>query len=236
MYDVFFLSYDEPHADAQWAALEAVHAPARRVEGVRGIQAAHARCARLSRTPHFFVVDADNEITRPEVFRFSIPEWDRSYVHLWYAENPVNGLVYGWGGIKLFPRSAFHETPDRIDMTTSFPLKIVPEIASITRFNVSPFETWRSAFRECVKLALNPSEEAHERLRVWCSTARGDHAEECLTGALMGAQYAKEKEGDIAALLRINDYAWLAERFRDRCRPPPSSLPASAPIAAGPPV
>jgi hypothetical protein len=213
VYDVFLLSFDEARADKAFARLKAQHPIARRVHGIVGIQAAHAHCAELSRTKHFFVVDADNEITAPEVFSYRVPEHDAGYVHLWYARNPLNGQAYGWGGLKLFPKPVFDGVGEmRLDMTTSFDLKIIPEVVSTTRFNTSPFETWRSAFRECVKLTLaEQNRETSNRLYGWLNIAKGDHAEWCLRGAKDGVEFAKEADHD--NILLINDYQWLSEKF-----------------------
>jgi hypothetical protein len=100
-----------------------------------------------------------------------------------------------------------------LDMTTSFPLKIMPTIASVTHFNTSPFSTWRSAFREGVKLACSTSEENQQRLAIWCSTAHGPFAEECLSGARAGRAYGGAWRDDQAMLLRINDWDWLRAQF-----------------------
>lgn len=211
MYDVFFISYDEPHADTHWSLVKNRLPFARRVEGIEGIQAAHLYCCNQSRTPHFFVIDADNEVLDFAPFDYRVPAWDRDYVHLWFARNPVNGLEYGWGGLKLFPRSVFQRTGPRLDMTTSFPLKVIREVASVTHFNTSPYETWRSAFREAVKLSQNPSQEQQEWLGAWTSTATGPHAEWSLRGAQEGREYGIAHGGD--DLLVINDYSWLKGRF-----------------------
>lgn len=214
MYDVFFLSYDEPYAEQYWSVLKEQHPSARRCNGVPGIQAAHAKCAQMSRTRHFFVVDADNQVTSPDVFDFRVPDWDADYVHLWYARNPVNGLEYGWGGIKLFPKMLFrHLSEQRLDMTTSFPLKVIPEVASITHFDTTPFETWRSAFREAVKLTAKTDEDSADRLKAWREVGRGPHGHWSIRGAEDGHQYASEHIRDDSALKKINDYAWLKSRF-----------------------
>ena len=41
------------------------------------------------------------------------------------------------------------------DMTEHTPknFKIINEVANITAFNTDPFNTWKSAFRECAKLS-----------------------------------------------------------------------------------
>lgn len=213
MYDVFFLSYDEPHAHLHWRDLKEKYPLAQQVNGISGIQAAHRECARRCRTSHFFVVDSDNEVLDPSIFRMKLEAWDAPYVHLWHARNLVNGLEYGWGAIKLFPKAVFDDMAPRLDMTTSYPLKLIPEVKSITHFNVSAEETWRSAFRECVKLSQQDTEEAQERLRTWTTTARGGYAEMCLRGAQEGHEYGLAHRADPDALMLINDYAWLAERF-----------------------
>lgn len=214
MYDVFFVSYDEPMADAHWGILKSNVAAARRVHGVAGIHAAHRHCANISRTSHFFVIDADNEVLDYD-FTYKVPSYDAQYVHLWQAKNPLNGLVYGWGGVKLFPKRLVKQMSEStLDMTTSFELKIMPEVKSVTHFNYAPFETWRSAFREAVKLTLaRDNDEAKERLEVWKTRAAGPFAEHCLRGAQEGAAYAESFHADPEAIRKINDYGWLHERF-----------------------
>ncbi len=211
MYDVFFLSYDEPHADTHWALLKNQIPYAQRVQGVDGIQTAHLRCSALSKTQHFFVVDADNEVLDFKPFEYAIPAWDRDYVHLWFARNPVNGLEYGWGGLKLFPRAVFNRDGPFLDLTTSFPLKVMKSVASITHFNSSPYEAWRSGFREGVKLVQNVTPEQSGWLKTWTSEGTGPHAMWAMRGAREGADYGRTNTGD--ALMVINDYEWLKRKF-----------------------
>jgi hypothetical protein len=209
-YDVFFLSHDEPLADSHWQRLQQLAPHARRIDGIDGIRNAHRQCARLARTSLFFVVDADNEVLDFD-FRIRIPVYDQAYVHVWRAMNPVNNLIYGWGGIKLFPRKLLlDEAVMPLDMTSSFPMKIVEQIGSITRFNTSGFDAWRSAFRECVKLSVVDTIESRERLHIWCSVANGDFAEDCLRGAREGHDFARTHPADVG---RINDWAWLRARY-----------------------
>lgn len=214
MYDLFFISYDEPNADDNWALLSRIAPAAKRIHGVKGIREAHLACAEVAQTSNFWVVDADNEVIDRD-FTLRLAAWDRDYVHVWHARNPVNGLQYGWGGVKLFPRRAILTLAEMpLDMTTSLPLKVVPKVKSVTRFNTSPFETWRAAFRECAKLTMGRDDpETAQRLSTWMTTAAGFHADECLDGAHAGHAFALETPEAIA---RINDYDWLRERFEAR--------------------
>lgn len=213
MYDIFFLSHGEPMADIHWKLVHNIQPHARRIAGIDGILTAHRHCAQQARTSNFFVIDADNEVLDVD-FAIRLPEYDRHYVHVWRAKNPVNGLVYGWGGIKLFPKKLLlseHQMP--VDMTTSFDLKMMPTVGSITHFNTSPFDTWRSSFRECVKLTNNPSQDSLERLAVWTNVAHGPYAEWCLHGARAGQDYGKTYRHNQPMLLKINDWTWLQEQF-----------------------
>ena len=58
--DIIFLSYDEPNAEKNYADLLAKVPWAKRVHGVKGSDAAHKACAKLSETEYFVTVDADN--------------------------------------------------------------------------------------------------------------------------------------------------------------------------------
>jgi hypothetical protein len=158
-------------------------------------------------------------VTDPSVFSYRVPSYDANYVHLWYAENPVNGLKYGWGGLKLFPKKLFKsEQAQGIDMTTSFDLKIMPTVASVTWFNSSPYDTWRSAFREAAKLTsglIRNSDATENTLRLagWKThTSLAKFGEWSVAGALDGEEFAQSNPD----MQQINDWGWLQEEFRLR--------------------
>jgi hypothetical protein len=196
-----------------WKLLSESQPHARRIDGITGILAAYRHCAFLSRTSHFFVVDADNELLNMD-FSIKIPSYDEEYVYIWNAKNPVNGLAYGFGSIKLFPKKQLLlKTEMPLDMTTSFAFKIMPEIGSITHFNTSQFDTWRSAFRECVKLVKYDTEKSHSWLKVWTTVAYGPFADWCLKGANSGMDYGLLHQNSPEMLSKINDWAWLKEQF-----------------------
>jgi hypothetical protein len=135
--------------------------------------------------------------------------------------NPVNGLVYGYGGIKLLPTTmTINMDITNVDMTTGISKNFtaVPIVASPTNFNTDPFNTWKSAFRECVKLAskvIDDSAETIERLDVWCNVANGSYANCAIEGAIAGRHYGEYHQGDKEALSKINDFDWLKRKFDD---------------------
>lgn len=163
MLDVFFISMGEEGSEANWQRLLTFAPAAKRVDNIKGIYEVHKVCASLSTTANFYVVDADAWVL--DGFRFhwepdantlhwGIPESE--CVIVWKSINPVNGLEYGYGGIKLFPRQPFLENLKwDIDLSTTIGRATISmeQIGCETRFNTTPESAWLGAFRECAKLA-----------------------------------------------------------------------------------
>jgi len=198
---------------------------AKRVHGVKGIHQAHIAAAEKCETEMFWVVDGDAQLVDDFSFEYRVERWDRDMVHVWRSQNPINDMVYGYGGIKLLPRKlTLNMDVSKPDMTTSITskFKAVPDISNITSFNTDPFNTWKSAFRECVKLSSKiidrqKDDETTERLNTWCNKGAdrlyGSYA---IDGARMGAEYGYENKTNIAALKMINDFDWLKEQYNAR--------------------
>jgi hypothetical protein len=220
MYDIVFISYNELNAEENYARLSSRFSSPilKRIIGVAGIHSAHIAASKKAMTKMFWVVDGDAQVLDTFNFDYQVPNNELDYVHVWRSQNPVNGLIYGNGGVKLLPRKlTMNMDTSRIDMTTSIStlFKPMPEIANITAFNTDPFSTWRSAFRECVKLASSSIErqndiETQQRLDTWCtlndSAPYGFYA---YTGALAGKRYGEKNASNKEALSKINDFTWL---------------------------
>ena len=221
MYDVFFISYTEPNADSNWALLKNRIFHAKRIHGINGIANAHRACARASLTSMFYTVDGDTVVDDTWDFSFKPPVSDQDNLHLWYSRNPVNGLSYGYGGIKLWPRHVLLLFEGSwLDFTTSVgPMKVIPTTISTTHFNSSPFEAWKSAFRECIKLIRNTELDPNDvdsinRLSAWQHVYNDDtqHSDFCLLGAgdAVKDYSILAKSGSLSL---INDFSWLYQRF-----------------------
>lgn len=222
MYDIFFLSYDEINADENFNLLKSKFPHTKRIHGIEGILNAHKECAKKSLTKNFFVVDGDNIIAND--FNFSVDDslLTDDNVLVWRAINPVNKLVYGYGGVKLLPKKLILNMPNLIvDMTTSLSnkFKIVNIISSITKFNTSPFNAWRGAFRECVKLSSKSidrqkNDQTEERLNIWRTiNYNADFGEYVLMGAAHGEEYGTINRTDLEKLRLINDFNWLKKYY-----------------------
>jgi radical SAM protein with 4Fe4S-binding SPASM domain len=218
--DVIFISYNEPNASDNWKRVLEKAPYAKRIDGVKGIFEAHKAAARMAKSDMFYVVDGDAYLTNDWKFDNTPNIYDRDCVHVYKSINPINDLVYGYGGVKIFPRTLLLNAKTwGTDMTTSIAdkLKVIDKISNITAFNTDEVSTWRSAFRECAKLAAGSisnqnDEETIARLEVWLT--KGDHAlfgHAALVGAMHGVEYAKSGDN----INNINDREWLNKKYKE---------------------
>ena len=218
-YDIVFLSYKEEGATSAYERLTA-RFNATWVKDIAGIFEAHKEAARSVKSKMFWVVDADAEIMDTFDFGYIPDVYDQEVVHVWSSKNPITGQEYGYGGVKLFNREqVLNATSWGLDFTTglSTRFKAMPEVSCVTRFNTDAYSTWRSAFRECVKLSLKDDVESVERLNAWLNPLTdAEFAAEAKRGAEEGRAYALANQNNIEALARINDYEWLRNRYNQQ--------------------
>jgi hypothetical protein len=215
---VYFLHNGEDNMEENWRRLNSKTRNAIEVQAVGTIFESHKHIANICETDRFYVVDADCWIVDSFNFDKQIDLKPKS-VAVFRAKNPINGLVYGHGGIKLFSKDCFSaERLDRPDMTTTLADSYIKVniLASEHRFNYNPYASWRTAFRETVKLSAgvnknNNDQESKDRLAMWCHA--GIEAENGLFavhGARQGVAFVERNEGDVNV---VNDFAWLERRF-----------------------
>jgi len=168
-YDMIYLSYDEPNAERNYADLCQKVPWAKRVHGVKGSDAAHKACAELSETDRFITVDGDN-IIDPTFLQQEIDlaqNEDLGHcVISWAANNQVNGLIYGNGGLKCWPKKYVldmrtHEAADpnnkhaQVDFCWDVQYIQIEKCFSKIMNNATPQQAWRAGFREGVKMCLD---------------------------------------------------------------------------------
>jgi hypothetical protein len=108
-------------------------------------------------------------------------------------------------------------------------LKVMDQVSNESRFNTDPFSAWRSAFRECVKLAIrlqqNPSDwHTQELLKAWQTRDyRRPYAAEAIMAALAAERWVDDIYGQdhdqLDQLLKINDRTWLMDRYQQQVLP-----------------
>ncbi len=232
--DLFFLSYDEPNADALFAELVSVAPWAKRIHGVKGWGAVHRKAAEESETPMFITIDGDNSV-RPEFFDMALhlPPHLQGKALSWNAVNIVNNLCYGNGGVKIWPKDKVskmenHEFATTDENKTEFcfePWYVqLQNIMSTTCPNCSAEQAWRAGYREGVKMALDrgrlvPPQDLRtriwhgnlHRLMIWCTVGSDiPFGDWCIYGALEGLRDSTFLQESPE---HISDIDWLKQRF-----------------------
>jgi hypothetical protein len=165
--DCIYLSYDEPQKEEFWVKIRNMVPWAKRVDGVKGSDAAHKAAAAASDTERFVLIDGDN-LPNNKFFNLTLEfpdaQWETA-VFRWRARNHVNGLMYGNGGVSSWTRTFVnnmqtHEATDgRVETQVEFcfdPLYwAMHDCYSTTYPNGDAFHAWRAGFREGVKMCLN---------------------------------------------------------------------------------
>lgn len=241
-FDVVFISYDEPNADENYADL-LQHCPwAKRSHGVYGSDACHKAAAALAETDKFVTIDADNKV-RPDFFELELDlsKFDDSDVLSWSGKNVINGLVYGNGGVKLWPKRVVeqmrtHEAVDNgkgaVDFCWDIHYHQLNNIYSDVYNNGTPYQAYRAGFREGVKLALMDGQpmdwrkiaehnhyKNHRRLLVWMSVgADVNNGLWAMYGARLGCYMTNLKNNEWDFKL-VRDFEWHNRYWADVVQP-----------------
>tara|TARA_Y100001937_G_scaffold127357_1_gene199417 strand:+ start:1074 stop:2033 length:960 start_codon:yes stop_codon:yes gene_type:complete len=237
--DIFYISYDEPNCEENWADLLNKVPWAKRVHGVKGFDAAHKACAEQSETDRFITVDGDN-IVMDEFFnqQLEFPEKDHDgndiseSIFSWNAKNLLNGLVYGNGGLKCWPKeytlgiNTHEAATDGEGMEFCWKLNYIQmnDIFSEVHQTASPFQAFRAGFREGVKLSLDQGARVKannfkdkiwygnfNRLNVWCNIGTDvENGWWALYGSRLGCEKTVLSDWNTN---QISDYDWFKEFF-----------------------
>jgi hypothetical protein len=222
--DIVFISYDEPEADRNWEILHSKFSNSKRVHGVAGMELALEAAADVSSTPWYWAVFAKTELAPDFDFGF-VPDYMQQPKHyIFNCRNMVNSLEYGHMGMVLYNCRGIREINRAgnfgLDYTLSFPHESIPILSCLGRFNITPYHTWRTAFRETAKLAFFESVqhtvEGQYRLDTWLKKAQGNHAEWCLAGAQDGQEFFQTTQGELDKLKQSFKWEWLRSYFEQR--------------------
>ena len=219
--DIVFLSNGETGADENYEHLLNVtkDLPNRvvRVDGVNGRVAAYHAAAEASNTPWMFTVFAKLKVNskfdwswQPD--RLQIPKH-----YIFYASNPVNGLVYGHQAMIAYNKKITLSNMGKgLDFTLDNEHEVVEINSGVAKYNTDEFSTWRTSFREAIKLKLENSPVSRHRLKVWSTVGEGDFAQYSIQGAQHAVEYFDQVNGDIDKLRLSYDWPWLQEYFNTK--------------------
>ena len=171
--DCIYLSYDEPQKEEFWLKIKNMVPWAKRVDGVKGSDAAHKAAGEASDTERFILIDGDN---MPDESFFNMqlnftgkdPKYKLAQ-YRWKAINSINGLRYGNGGMSSWTKTYVREMKTHENQTEGDVSRIADfcldskdslywsmyDCYSTTYPNQTSFQAWRAGFREGVKMSLD---------------------------------------------------------------------------------
>jgi hypothetical protein len=220
--DCIYLSYDEPQKEEFWIKIRNMVPWAKRVDNVKGSDAAHKAVAAASDTERFILIDGDNlpaEGFFNETIEYKTDQYEQA-VYRWRARNDINGLMYGNGGISSWTKTFVNnmrtheasEGADETDVEFCFDDLYWPmyNCYSTTYPGGSAKHAWRAGFREGVKMCLDrgrkPStgefkDKVHSRnldhLTIWQNIgADTEHGLWAIAGARLGTYKTMLTEWD----------------------------------------
>jgi hypothetical protein len=216
--DIVFLSNGEKNAEDNYKHLLAVTEGLKnrvvRVDGINGRVEAYHAAVKASETPWAFTVFAKLKINpkfdwgwQPD--RLQIPKH-----YIFHAKNPINGLEYGHQGMIAYNKQlVLNNFGNGLDFTLDDPHETVELVSGVANFNTDAYSTWRTAFREVIKLKSDYTEISQERLNIWLTEAKGKFAKDCLQGAKDAIEYYEEVSGDIDQLKLSYEWSWLKDYY-----------------------
>jgi hypothetical protein len=219
--DIIFFSNGEASADKNYEhLLKITHGlpnKVTRIDGVNGrVKSQHA-AANNSNTAWYFLVNAKLKVSAKFDFSWQPDRLQIPKHYIFHATNPINGLVYGHQAIVANNKKlTLANFGTGLDFTMDSEHEVVPIISGIGMYNSSEWDTWRTAFRECIKLKASGTEENQIRLNTWLTVGLGEFYQYSLQGAKHAVEYYDEVSGDFEKLRLSYDWDWINCYYKDK--------------------
>lgn len=221
--DIFFISFNESSCEDNWKQTLKFHPNAIRIHGVKGIDRVHLTCNQLSTTDYFWTIDGDNFLT--EALEYTDPV-DVDLI-MFKAVDPLHDSLTLLGGVKLWKKdSMVNKTMNKGDfcLNATNNKKVVDKAYSITAYNSSEFDAWKTSFRHCVKLmsiifrSRPNAKNIDTYINQWksCKNIDRKNAVWSYRGYLDAKRYVSRYDENLDKLYKINDYEWLVYYFNKR--------------------
>jgi hypothetical protein len=221
--DIVFISNSEPCAEQNWQRLQTVLAAKKitnkvhRVKDIKGRVASQIAAANQSNTAWYFLVNGKIEINENFDWSWHPDRLQQPKHYIFTVTNPVNGLEYGHQAIVANNKNLTLSTvPTGLDFTLNSLHEVVDMNCGIARYNTDAWTTWRTAFRESIKLRNNTDEISKNRLNSWLTMANGDYGEWSILGARDGVEYWESVDGELEKLMLSYDWQWIQDLFNSR--------------------
>ena len=239
--DCIYLTYDEPKKEEFWIKIQNMVPWAKRVDGVKGSDAAHKAAADASDTDRFVLIDGDN-LPDPEFFnlQLSLDAGNRDCVFRWKARNSINGLMYGNGGMSCWTKDYVYgmKTHENTDGTNETVVEFcfhpkywaMHDCFSTTYPDSTPFQAWRAGFREGVKMCLDRGRKPdiaefeksvasrnYDNLAIWHSVGQDNsNGAWAIYGARLGTYLTMLTDWDYRQVQWFDSLAELWDQHKDK--------------------
>jgi hypothetical protein len=216
--DIVFLSNGETGADENYEHLlkttQGLPNRVVRVDGVNGRVRAYHAAAEASNTPWMFTVFAKLKVSNKFDWNWQPDRLQIPKHYVFHAKNPVNGLVYGHQAMIAYNKKLTLGNEGKgLDFTMDDEHEIVEIISGTANFNTDEWSTWRTSFREALKLCANADEISKNRLEFWLTVGSGKFSDYSMEGAQHAVAYYKEVDGNFDKLKLSYDWAWLRQYY-----------------------
>jgi hypothetical protein len=219
--DIVFLSNGETGADENYEHLirttQGLSNRVVRVDGVNGrVQAYHA-AAEASNTPWMFTVFAKLKVSNKFDWNWQPDRLQIPKHYVFHAKNPVNGLIYGHQAMIAYNKKLTLANKGKgLDFTMDDEHEVVEIVSGTANFNTDEWSTWRTSFREALKLRANNDEISKNRLEFWLTVGSGKFSQYSIDGAADAVDYYESVNGDFEKLKLSYDWPWLNQMFNKK--------------------
>jgi hypothetical protein len=221
--DIIFISNGEPIAEENYQHLVDVcqrkQIPNKiiRISNVDGRVASQHAAAAAAETRWYFLVNGKLRVKENFDWSWQPDRLQQPKHYIFTATNPVNGLEYGHQAIVANNRKLTLNTqPTGLDFTLSSLHESVEMNSGVALYNTDPWTTWRTAFRESIKLRSNTDDVSRYRLKIWTTLHDGEHGEWSVRGAQDGVAFWESVNGNLDELMQSYDWAWIREYYEGR--------------------
>lgn len=221
--DIIFISNGEPCAQENYDHLLDVLANSSApnsvtwVKDVNGRVASQHVAAKLSNTSWYFLINAKLKVDPGFDWGWQPDRLQMPKHYIFMAKNPVNDLIYGHQAIVANNKLLTLQTNmSGLDFTMDSPHAVVDLLSGVSMYNIDPWTTWRTAFRESVKLINAGDTESMIRLEAWTGVGNGHYGEWSIKGACDGVEYWHSVGGSMELLLLSYDWNWLNSYYKKK--------------------
>lgn len=223
--DIIFISNGEENAEENYQHLLSItKGLPNNVIGVKGINGrvnSQYEAARLANTPWYFLINAKCKVNENFDWAWQPDRMVTAKHYIFTATNNVNGLEYGHMAIVANNKKLTLETVgENLDFTLEKPHEVININSGIGIFNTSKWDTWRTSFREVIKLKYNATlfndPDSLLRLNTWLNIANGNYSEWSLIGSKDAVNYYESVNGEFDKLKLSYDWEWLRQYYNKK--------------------